>query len=309
MPLRIRAAYLSCCLLWGSTWMVIKLGLRDLPPFLFAGTRMLLAAAVLLPFAARAGLREYDRRDWGRVGFIGVLQIGLPYALLFAGQQWVPSALAAVLFASFPVWLVLIARLLLPGQPLTGRKIAAALLGIAGVALLQFPALKGQTLSPLAAAGGALVLTASAVIAFANVLVRKQLGGHRPLVITFVQVLAGSLLLLLLSAALERDKPASFTPASVAAIVYLAVLGTAVTYLCLFWLIPRVPMSAIGAIPLLDTTVAVTLGALVLGEALGWSLLAGGALVLSGAALANQAPTEPAPEAAPGATNSPSRFF
>jgi drug/metabolite transporter (DMT)-like permease len=304
VPLRIRAAYLSCCLLWGSTWMVIKLGLRDLPPFLFAGARMLLAAAVLLPFAARAGLREYDRRDWGRVGFIGVLQIGLPYALLFAGQQWVPSALAAVLFASFPVWLVLIARLLLPGQPLTGRKIAAALLGIAGVALLQLPALKGQSLSPLAAFGGALVLTASAVIAFANVLVRKQLGRHRPLVITFVQVLAGSLLLLLLSAALERDKPASFTLAAVSAIVYLAVLGTAVTYLCLFWLIPRVPMSAIGAIPLLDTTVAVTLGALVLGETLGWSLLAGGALVLSGAALANQAPTEPAPEAAPGAANS-----
>src|SRR6267142_3574685 len=219
MPLRIRAAYLSCCLLWGSTWMVIKLGLRDLPPFLFAGTRMLLAAAVLLPFAARAGLREYDRRDWGRVGFIGVLQIGLPYALLFAGQQWVPSALAAVLFATFPVWLVLIARLMLPGQPLTPRKIAAALLGIAGVFLLQLPALRGQALSPLAAVGGALVLSASALIA---------------------------------------------------------------------------PISAIGAIPLLDTTVAVMLGALVLGEKLGWPLLAGGVLVLSGAALANQVPAEPA---------------
>ena len=177
---RVRAAYLSCCLLWGSTWMVIKLGLRDLPPFLFAGTRMLLAAAVL----------------------------------------------------------------------------------------------------------------------------RRGRGGHRPIVITFVQVLAGSLLLLALSAAVERGRAASFTPAAVGAIVYLAVLGTAVTYLCLFWLIPRVPMSAIGAIPLLDTTVAVTLGTLVLGETLGWSLLAGGALVLCGAALANQAPTESAPEAAPGAATS-----
>src|SRR5262249_39041880 len=101
-----------------------------------------------------------------------------------------------------------------------------------------------------------------------------------------------------LSGALERGKPASFTPVAVCAVVYLAVLGTAVTYLCLFWLIPRVPISAIGAIPLLDTTVAVTLGALVLGEKLGWPLLAGGALVLSGAALANQTPAEPAPEAA-----------
>lgn len=278
--------------------MVIKLGLRDLPPFLFAGTRMLIAAAILLPFAARSGLRSYSPRDWGQVAIIGLLQIGVPYALLFAGQQWVPSALAAVLFATFPVWLVLIARLMLPGQPLTPRKIAAALLGIAGVFLLQFPALRGQSLSPLAAVGGALVLSASVLIAFANVLVRKQLGGHRPIVITFVQVLAGALLLVALSGALERGKPASFTPVAVCAVVYLAVLGTAVTYLCLFWLIPRVPISAIGAIPLLDTTVAVTLGALVLGEKLGWPLLAGGALVLSGAALANQTPAEPAPEAA-----------
>ena len=278
--------------------MVIKLGLRDLPPFLFAGTRMLIAAAVLLPFAAGAGLRSYGPRDWGRVALIGLLQIGVPYALLFAGQQWVPSALAAVLFATFPVWLVLIARLMLPGQALTPRKIAAALLGIAGVFLLELPALRGQALSPLAAVGGALVLSASALIAFANVLVRKQLGGHRPIVITFVQVLAGALLLVGLSGALERGKAASFTPAAISAVVYLAVLGTAVTYLCLFWLIPRVPISAIGAIPLLDTTVAVTLGALVLGEKLGWPLLAGGVLVLSGAALANQVPAEPAPEAA-----------
>lgn len=73
-------------------------------------------------------------------------------------------------------------------------------------------------------------------------------------------------------------------------------LGTAVTYLFLFWLILRVPLTAIGAIPLLDTTVAVGLGAVVLGEPLGWPLLAGGALVLAGAALGNQVPAGPAPE-------------
>jgi drug/metabolite transporter (DMT)-like permease len=275
-----------------------KLGLRDLPPLLFAGTRMLLAAAVLLPFAARAGLRGYGRGALGWMAFVGVLQIGIPYALLFAGQQWVPSALAAVLFATFPVWLALVARLLLRDQPFTPRKLAAAALGISGVAVLQLPALRGQTLSPLAAAGGALVLTASVVVAFANVLVRRELGGYRPIVIAFVQVLAGALLLMVLSAALERERPASFTPLAIFVLVYLAVLGTAVTYLFLFWLIPRVPMSAIGAIPLLDTTVAVVLGALVLREELGWPLLAGGALVLSGAALANQAPGEPASEAA-----------
>jgi drug/metabolite transporter (DMT)-like permease len=135
-------------------------------------------------------------------------------------------------------------------------------------------------------------------IAFANVLVRKKLGAYPPIVIAFVQVFAGALLLAAFSSALERGRPIAFTPVSVFALVYLAVLGTAVTYLFLFWLIPRVPISAIGAIPLLDTTVAVILGAALLGERLGWPLLAGGALVLGGAALANQAPAEPAPESA-----------
>jgi drug/metabolite transporter (DMT)-like permease len=298
MNARARAAYLGCCLLWGSTWSVIKLGLRDLPPLFFAGSRMLLAALVLLPFALRAGLRRQTRPAIGWMAFVGLLQIGIPYALLFAGQQWVTSGLAAVLFATFPVWLVLVASLLLHDEPLTPRKILAALLGIAGVALLELPALRGQALSRLAALGGGLVLAASVTIALANVLVRKKLGAYPPIVIAFVQVSAGALLLAALSSALERGRPLAFTPLSVFALVYLAVLGTAVTYLFLFWLIPRVPMSAIGAIPLLDTTVAVILGAAVLGERLGWPLLAGGALVLGGAALANQAPAEPAPESA-----------
>jgi drug/metabolite transporter (DMT)-like permease len=297
MNAKVRAAYLSCCLLWGSTWMFIKLGLRDLPPLLFAGTRMLLAAAVLFPFAARSGLRGHGRRALGWMAFVGVLQIGIPYALLFAGQQWVPSAFAAVLFATFPVWLALVARLLLPDQLLTPRKIAAALLGIAGVVLLQLPGLAGHAVSPLAIAGAGLVLTASVVVAFANVLVRRELGGSPAIVIAFVQVFTGALLLLLLSLGLERGRPASFTPLAILAVTYLAVLGTAVTYLFLFWLIPRVPMSAIGAIPLLDTMVAVVLAAIVLREPLGWPLLAGGALVLTGAALANQVPAGPAPEA------------
>ena len=291
---RIRLAYIACFVLWGSTWMTIKVGLRDLPPLFFAGTRMLLAAAILLPFAWRAGLRLESREALRKMAAIGLLQIGIPYALMFAAQQWMPSALAAVLFASFPVWLVLVARLLLPDHPLTTRKLLAAFLGVAGIAVLQQPALHAQAFSPLAPLGGALVVAAAIVAAFANVLVRRELSSSSPLVMTFVQVFAGALVLVALSALLEHGRPVAFTAPAVGALIYLAVFGTAVTYLCLFWLIPRVPMSAIGAIPLLDTTVAVILGALILHEHVGWPLLAGGALVMAGTTLANQAPAEPA---------------
>jgi drug/metabolite transporter (DMT)-like permease len=293
---RIRGAYILCCVLWGSTWMANKVGLRDLPPLFFAGTRMLLAAGVMLPFAWRAGLRAQPPGAVRKMALIGLLQIAIPYAIMFVAQQWIPSALAAVLFATFPVWLVLVARLLLPGELLTGRKLSAAALGIFGIAVLQLPALRAQSYAPLAPLGGALVVTGAIVAAFANVFVRKDLRPYSPLVIAFVQVFTGALVLVALSLVFEGGRPAVFTPLSMGLLVYLAVFGTAVTYLCLFWLIPRVPMSAIGAIPLLDTTVAVTLGALVLREHVGWPLLAGGALVLTGVALANQAPAEPAVE-------------
>jgi len=275
---------------------MIKIGLLDLPPFLFAASRMILASAVLLPFAVRAGLHGHGRRSWGFLLGLGLLQIGVPYALLFSGQQWVPSALAAVLFATFPVWLALFAHAFLPDQRLTTRTVLAALLGVAGIAVIEIPALRGQTLTPRVAAGGALVVTASLLVAFGSVFVRKELSRLPPVVVTFGQVLSGALFLVALAGTLETGRPASFTPRAAIAVVYLAVFGTAVTYLLFFWLFPRVPMSAIGAIPLLDTSIAVTLGVIVLRERVGWPLLAGGALVLSAAALANGAVSRTAPQ-------------
>jgi drug/metabolite transporter (DMT)-like permease len=286
-PVRVFFAYVFCCLLWGSTWLFIKLGLRDLPPLTFAAARMTLAALVILPFAARARFAGLRPRDWIRIAAVGLLQIGAPYALLFAGQQWVTSGLAAVLFATFPVWLLLLARALLPGQPLTAAKIGAALLGIAGVGVLQVPAMRQLSFGAQAAFGGVFIIAAAILVALANVLIRRLLAHHVPVVLTFVQIASGALLLILLASLLEHGRVAVWTPRASAAVAYLAVFGTAIPYLFLFWLLPRIPVAAIGAIPLLDTSFAVFLGTVVLREPLEPTLLAGGALVFAGAALAN----------------------
>jgi drug/metabolite transporter (DMT)-like permease len=106
----------------------------------------------------------------------------------------------------------------------------------------------------------------------------------------------GAAFLLVLSAASEGGEVAHWTPRAVIALLYLSLLGTVIAFLALFWLIPRVPMSSIGAIPLIDTLIAVALGALVLAEPVGWRLFAGGGLILAGAALATRAerPSVPA---------------
>ncbi len=296
MRARLLLTYAAVCVLWGATWLVVKWGLRDLPPLLFVGARMLLAALLLLPFALRGGVARVSAADWRWLLGIGLLQVTIPYGLMFAGQTMVASSLAAVLFSTFPVWLVLLGWVLVPGETLTPRKLGLALLGLLGVAVLQGGAAGA---GPPEAAGspglGALLITAGSVsCALANVLVRRRGLTLSPVVMTFGQSLGAGVVLLLAAAALERGAPVAFTPRAVGALAYLAVGGTVFTYLGLYWLIPRVSLLAIGTIPLVDTTVALTLGTLVAGEPLTPPLVLGAGLVLAASALSVRAEGPPA---------------
>ncbi len=300
---RLLLAYTACFVLWGSTWAVVKVGLEDLPPLRFAGTRMMLAGLVLLPFSGLLRSR-FDARTWGLLLGVGVLQIALPYGLLFVAQQWIPSSWSALLFSTYAVWLLLVGRLLLPDQPLTSRKLLSAGLGLAGIVALQYQHLHGLGLTGLVLAGCALTLVATVSISLANVLVRRSLA-HVPTPLSVcVQTLSSSVLLLAGAFAFESHLPAHWTPRALLVIAYLAVGATALTYQLLFWLLPRVPLAVVGAMPLLDTLVAVLLGVVLLGERVDSSLLLGGLLILSSAALANLAPSSSLSEAAPVAPSS-----
>ena len=129
-----------------------------------------------------------------------------------------------------------------------------------------------------------------------------------PHVSVCVQTLSSSVLLLLASAALESGQPVHWTPRAIGAVAYLAIGATVVTYQLLYWLLPRVSLSAIGAMPLLDTLVAVLMGLVLLDEPVTLSLVVGGALILGGAALANlppsssDSPSEPSEPSGTGGT-------
>ncbi|XXF79085.1 DMT family transporter [Myxococcaceae bacterium GXIMD 01537] len=296
---RILLAYIACFVTWGSTWAVVKLALEDLPPLLFAGARMLLAGLVLLPFARihRSGL---GARTLGLLTCVGLLQIGVSYGMMNVAQQWIPSSWSALLFSTFPVWLLLVGRLLLADQPLTAPKLLSAALGLAGIVALQHEHLSSLSFSGRVVAGCLLTVVAAMLVAIANVLVRRSLSHVPPRINVCVQTLTSSVLLLAVAAVVEADRPVHWTPRAVGAVVYLALCATVVTYMLLYWLLPRVPLSAVGAMPLLDTLVAVLLGVVLLNEPVTLSLVAGGALILGGAAIANllPAPAPPAEEAA-----------
>ncbi len=147
--------------------------------------------------------------------------------------------------------------------------------------------------------GCILLLGSTVLMALANVLVRQHMAHVPPHMLVFVQTLSSSVPLLALSFLLEAEAPVNWTLRAVLSVIYLAVGGTVITYQLLYWLLPRISLTALGTMALLDTLVAVLLGVVVLNEPFTVSLVVGGALILSGAGIANFIPPDatPAPEA------------
>jgi drug/metabolite transporter (DMT)-like permease len=287
------AMYVFLCAVWGSTWLAIKIGLRDLPPLRFAGVRMALACLFLTPFAAwKSGPGGSERlsgsdRTW--VAWSGFLQIGVAYACIFLAEERIDSGLAALLFATFPIFVGVFGHLHLPDEPFTRRAMLSALLGLAGVAVVQGRALVDAVAtaeSRSLAVGGALILASAASAAYANIINKKHLPRVSNIRNVWGQTLAGSSALLLAAAAFERGVPSRWTPSAIGAVLYLAIIGTALPFVGLFWLLRRVPVAVIGTIPVVDTVIAVVLGNLVLGEAVSPRIVGGGALILVGVLLA-----------------------
>ena len=269
-PLRGRALAVYCllCAIWGSTWLVIKIGLEFLPPLRFAAFRMALACLLLAPFAFRRGTVRPNSHELRFIALAGFLQIGVSYALVFVAEQWIGSGLTALLFGTFPIWVGLFAHYMLPNEPLTRRTLGAAALGLTGVALIQGPAVVRtfQSDSGALLRGGGLVFGSAIVSAFSNIIIKKHLGKVDPARNVWGETLVGSAFLLALAFFFERGAPARWTPAAWGSLAYLTVFGTALGFVGLFWLIKRVPVSIIGTIPLVDTLIAVVLGAIVLGR-------------------------------------------
>jgi drug/metabolite transporter (DMT)-like permease len=279
--------YLFCCVVWGSTWLVIKIGLQDLPPFHFAAIRMAFACLVMAPFAFKPGRARPSPRENLLILGCGTLQIGVAYALVFYAEQRIDSGLSAILFCTFPIWIGLLGHFLLEDEPLTRATAAAALLGLAGAATIEGPAvvsafMKGP--APLFS-GGLCVLGSSMAAAVANVLNKKWFARVAPERNVWGQTLSGAAFLAVLALLFERGAQLRWSLRAVLSLSYLALFGTALAFAGLFWLIPRVPVSVIGTIPLADTVIAAALGAVVLGERLSPRALFGTLLILGGVGL------------------------
>lgn len=280
------AAFVALCAIWGSTWLAIKVGLRDLPPISFAGVRFALAALILYGIVAVRGLRlPWAARDWRLLLWTGLLSITVNYALVFWAELHISSGLAAVLNATIPLFGLPLAHRLLEAEPMTPHKVGGVVLGVLGMAIVFAAELGGNT--PTAAWASVGVLIASLAGAQAGVLVKAR-GTHLdPAVLAGVQMAFGSVPLLVGGALLEGNPlELAWTPTALLSLGYLTVVGSVVAFLIYYWLIRHIEVTRVLLIPLITPLVAVLLGYAFLGERIGWGTAVGGGAILGGVALA-----------------------
>jgi len=274
--------WLALCLIWGSTWSFIKLGLRDLPPFTFAGLRFLLASAILwaIVIVWRRPLPK-SWRDWLKLAWVGLISIALNFGLIFWGEQHINSGLAAVLQATILAFGLIFAHYHLPNERLTARKLVGAGVGVAGVCLIFYDQMK---IEGSAALQGSLALLVSSVcVAYANVFIKARCQHIDSSVIAAGQMVWGVLPLLALAAVREGNPfDHRWSAQSALAMAYLALIGTVLGFLLYFWLVTKIEVTKSMLISLVIPVTALLIGKLTLNERLSWRIAAGSASILAG---------------------------
>ena len=269
-------------LIWSSTWVAIKIGLEDLPPLLGAGIRFGVAGAGLLAIARLMG--RPLRTDARLAAVLALLPFAAAYGLIYWGEQYVPSGLAAVLFGIMPLYSAVLASLLLAGEPLRGRLVAGIAVALAGLALAF-----GETLelghSEYALAAAIACAAAPFASAIGNVAIKRDGGALDAVVLNGWAMLAAGALLLTVSAAAEAWE-VTWSARAIGSIAYLAAIGSAVPFVTLTILLRELPAVTVSYITLLLPFGALAFGAALYDETVTLPAVAGAALVAGGLAVA-----------------------
>ena len=279
---KLLAAFAIIYFVWGSTFLAIRIGVREVPPFLLAGMRFLLAGVILYAWMRAKGTVSPTIREWASASLVAVLIFVLDYGLLFWAERRVPSGVAAVMMATIPLFMAIAEILFLRTQRLTLRLGTALLVGLGGVVVLVSRSL-GLTEDPISHSGAIALVIAAGSWAIAAVLLRKlPLPASKPMS-SAAQMLTGGVWLTMLSAALGEFH--GFRVQSVSrnawiSLVYLIIAGSVIAYTAYVWLLHYESPTKVGTYAYVNPVVAVAVGYFFGGEAVGPRTILGTLLVL-----------------------------
>ncbi len=268
---------------WGSTFLAIRVGVREVPPLLLAAMRFLVAGLALYLWTVARGERSPTARQWLSAFFLGSLIFLMDYGLLFWAEQRVPSGIAAVMLATIPAFMAISEILILRTQKLTIRLALALLIGMGGVAVLMSRTwnLGG---APVDRSGAVALIIASVSWSVASILTRKLPLPSSKVMSSGAQMLAGGVLLAFAAAAWGEFRgfhPERVSRAAWLSLLYLIVAGSIIGFTAYVWLIHHESPTKVGTYAYVNPVVAVLVGYFLGGEALGLRTVLGTLFVLA----------------------------
>ena len=267
---------------WGSTYLSIRVGVLEVPPFLLAAIRFLVAGAVLYGWTLARGERQPSARQWASISLLALLIFAINYGLVFWAEQRVPSGVTAIMMATISAFMALAEIIFLRTQKLTLRLSVALLIGLGGVAVLVSRSLDLGD-APIDKVGAAALLVGAVAWAIASVFSRTQPLPDSKVLSSGAQMLVGGVMLALISFALGEFR--DFHPAAVSlgawlALLYLIVAGSIIAFTAYVWLLHHESPTRVGTYAYVNPVVAVLVGYFLGGETLGPRTILGSLFVL-----------------------------
>jgi drug/metabolite transporter (DMT)-like permease len=279
---KILLAFAIIYLVWGSTFLAIRIGVREVPPFLLAGMRFFIAGIVLYAWMRVKGTPSPTRRQWAAISFLAVLIFVFDYGLIFWAEKRVASGVTAVMMATIPVFMAIAEICFLRTQKLTIRLALALMVGLGGVLVLVGP-LSGASEKAIDTSGAIALIVAAISWSAATILTRKFSLPESKVMSSGAQMLVGGVLLILTAAGLREFNGfdiRAVTPGAWFALLYLIVAGSIVAFTAYVWLIHHESPTKVGTYAYVNPVIAVLLGYALAGESLSARTMMGTALIL-----------------------------
>jgi drug/metabolite transporter (DMT)-like permease len=289
------AAFGTLYVVWGSTYLAIKIGLNaGLPPAAYAGMRLVPAGLILLGIARLRGLPlRISARDLRTCVVVGLfLLVGGLYSS-FLGEQYIPSGLAALLVASLPLWIALTESVVPGMERPSARGVVGLVIGFSGLGVLMAPRLAGVTGTREQLIGMGIVLTGTLLWTTGSVISKRRPVRADAMVATGYEMFAAGVVLCGIATAHGEWAYVSYSPSAAAALLYLILIGSAVAFTAFVWALRNAPASKVMTYAYVNPVIAAFLGWAVLGERLDAFTLAGMIIIVAGVALTTSAPTRP----------------
>lgn len=284
--IRIYFGYLTICLIWGSTWLALKIGLNSFPALLGSSLRFGLASLILFAIVKIRKIQfPKTREERGVILFSGTTSFGIAYGLVYLAGQFIPSSLSSIMFTTYPLWVFVFSWVFLNESTPTFGKILGILLGFLGIILVfghQVQWSGGNTLL-----GMILVFLSSGIQALNLIGIKKYAPSVSAFQLNMIPMGIGAILQFVYSFLFEDWTKINFDATGIAMILYLAIFGSVIVFVVYWWLLSQVTAVTLSLTAFITPIIAVVLGLTIAGEQLNFWIYFGGCVTLIGIAVYN----------------------